>query len=39
MKRKFLFAAAGVCMLMGLQHSADSNYGLLGLTIGSNSAG
>ena len=30
MKRKFLGAAAGVCMLMGLQASADSDDGLLG---------
>src|SRR5260370_30573257 len=30
MKRKFLGAAASVCMLMGLQASADSDDGLLG---------
>ena len=30
MKRKMLGAAAGVCMLMGLQASADSDDGLLG---------
>ena len=30
MKRKILGAAAGVCMLMGLQASADSDDGLLG---------